>query len=78
MLVEVGGRTTATGVVLVALTEVGVEDEMDVEISDEEDIEVEVVIGTLDDVAVDEREVDVCDGDDVVDVLPPVLKFALF
>ena len=64
--------------VLVALTEVGVEDEMDVEISDEEDIEVEVVIGTLDDVAVDEREVDVCDGDDVVDVLPPVLKFALF
>lgn len=63
--------------VLVALTGVGVEDEAEVVMS-EEDIEVEVVTGTLDDVGVDEREVDVCDSDEVVDVLPPVLKFALF
>lgn len=64
--------------VLVGLAEIGVEDETGVEEDIEVEGEVEVEIGTLDDVGVDEMEVDVCDGDDVVDVLPPVLKFALF
>jgi len=62
---------------LVVLTEVGVVVETtDVEVSEEDDdmIEALVDVGVAD---VVETEVDVCD-DDVVDVLPPVLKFALF
>ena len=57
----------------VELTDVGVVDgltDVDVEEAREDVVATEELV--------DESDVDVCDCDDEVDVLPPVLKFALF